>query len=212
MSGERSERSGQHVEGRFASASRALLRDTILRATDELVAERGWPAVTMAQVATRAGVSRQTVYNEMGARDALAQAYALWAADQLLDEVERCLAEHRDDLHEALVVALELFLDQAAEHPLIRALAASTGSEDVLAVLVRPAGGTIVAAAASRLGAIVSSTWPALVPDDVALLAEVLVRLAISHVVLPTGPPAAAAAAAGQALAPLLAQIASRTA
>jgi AcrR family transcriptional regulator len=193
---------------RYADASRALLRDTILRATDELVAERGWPAVTMAQVATRAGVSRQTVYNEMGSRPELARAYALWAADQLLDEVERCLAEHRDDLGEALVVALELFLDQAAEHPLIRALAATTGSEDVLAVLVRPAGGTIVAAAADRLGSIITTTWPALAAADVALLAEVLVRLAISHVVLPTAPPAEAAAAAGRALAPLLAQLA----
>lgn len=192
------------TERRFAAASRALLRDTILRATDELVAERGWPAVTMAQVASRAGVSRQTVYNEMGSRPDLARAYALWAADQLLDEVERCLAEHRDDLHEALVVALELFLDQAAEHPLIRALGATTGSEDVLAVLVRPAGGTIVAAAADRLGSIVATTWPALAPADVALLAETLVRLAISHVVLPTAPPAEAARSAARALAPLL--------
>jgi AcrR family transcriptional regulator len=199
------------TDRRFASASRALLRDTILRATDELVAERGWPAVTMAQVATRAGVSRQTVYNEVGGRDALAQAYALWAADQLLDEVERCLAEHRDDLHEALLVALELFLDQAAEHPLIRALSATTGSEDVLAVLVRPAGGTIVSAAADRLGTIMATTWPALATADVALVSEVLVRLAISHVVLPTASPADAAAQAGRALAPLLTQIASRT-
>lgn len=192
------------TERRFAAASRALLRDTILRATDELVAERGWPAVTMAQVAAQAGVSRQTVYNEVGSRPDLARAYALWAADQLLDEVERCLAEHRDDLHEALVVALELFLDQAAEHPLIRALGATTGSEDVLAVLVRPAGGTIVVAAADRLGSIVATTWPALASADVALLAETLVRLAISHVVLPTAPPAEAARAAARALAPLL--------
>lgn len=198
-------------ERRFATASRALLRDTILRATDELVAERGWPAVTMAQVGTRAGVSRQTVYNEMGSRADLARSYALWAADQLLDEVERSLAEHRHDLHEALVVALELFLDQAAEHPLIRALAATTGSEDVLAALVRPAGGTIVAAAAARLGAIVAATWPALAADDVALLAETLVRLAISHVVLPTAPAASAALAVARALGPLLDQIEART-
>jgi AcrR family transcriptional regulator len=202
---------GGVTERRFAAASRALLRDTILRATDELVAERGWPAVTMAQVASRAGVSRQTVYNEMGSRPDLARAYALWAADQLLDEVERCLAEHRDDLHEALVVALELFLDQAAEHPLIRALGATTGSEDVLAVLVRPAGGTIVVAAADRLGSIIAATWPALAPADVALLAETLVRLAISHVVLPTASPADAARAAARALAPLLDTIQART-
>jgi len=190
---------------RFASASRALLRDTILRATDELVAERGWPAVTMAQVAGRAGVSRQTVYNEMGSRQGLARDYALWAADQLLDDVERCLALHRHDLHEAMVAAFTVFLNQALEHPLLRALAATSGSGDLVAMLSPPAMSPLVDAAAERLATILSSTWPALPADDVSLLAEVSVRLGLSHLLLPTATPATAAARAGRALGPFLA-------
>ncbi len=197
--------------GRFASASRALLRDTILRATDELVAARGWPAVTMAQVASAAGVSRQTVYNEIGGRDELARAYALWAADQLLDDVERCLAAHRSDLGAALVAALELFLAEAADHPLVRALRATTGRDDLVGVLLTPAGAPLVLAASSRLGAIVATTWPRLDPADVDLVSEHLVRLAISHVVLPTASPGEAAARAGRLLAPLLADVEART-
>jgi AcrR family transcriptional regulator len=192
---------------RFASASRALLRDTILRATDELVAEHGWPAVTMAQVANRAGVSRQTVYNEMGTRQGLARDYALWAADQLLDDVERCLALHRHDLQEAVIAAFAMFLDQAPEHPLLRALVATSGAEDLVAMLSPPAMSPLVDAAAERLGTILSSTWPALPADDVALLAEVSVRLGLSHLLLPTATPATAAARAGRALGPFLARM-----
>jgi AcrR family transcriptional regulator len=192
---------------RYASASRALLRDTILRATDELVAERGWPAVTMAQVADRAGVSRQTVYNEMGSRQGLARGYALWAADQLLDDVERCLALHRDDLHGAVVAAFAMFLDQAPEHPLLRALVATSGADDLVAILSPPAMSPLVDAAADRLATILSSTWPALPADDVTLLAELLVRLGLSHLLLPTAAPATAAARAGHALGPFLARM-----
>lgn len=198
------------TERRYATASRALLRDTLLRATDELVAERGWPAVTMAQVAAAAGVSRQTVYNEVGGRDDLARAYALWAADQLLDDVERCLAAHRDDMVGALVAALEMFLDEAADHPLVRALRATTGREDLVGLLMTPDSAPLVVAATVRLGGIIAATWPEVGtahPELVDLVGEHVVRLAISHVVLPTVPAPEAAARAGALLAPLLATL-----
>ncbi len=205
------QRANRTGTARYADASRALLRDTILRATDELVAEKGWAAVTMAQVGSRAGVSRQTVYNEVGSRDALAQAYAVWAGDQMLDEVERCLAAHRDDLAGALRAALQLFLEVADEHPLVRAIRAATGTDDLLGLVARAGGGVVVEAATARLGSIVTATWPDLAPADVGLVCELLVRLAISHVILPTTTPAAAADHAARALAPLLATVEHRT-
>lgn len=193
--------------GRYAAASRELLRETIVAATDELVAESSWGAVTMAQVASRAGVSRQTVYNEIGGRDDLARAYAMWAADRLLDEVERCLLDHRDDLTVACVETMEMFLTIASDHPLVRALAATSGSDDLRAVLVTSQGRSLVRTAAERLGRIIAATWPAIDADDLSIVSETLVRLAISHVVLPTAGPADAAAATGAALGPLLDRI-----
>ena len=56
----------------FAAASKALLRLTVLEAANRLAADRPWSAVTMAQIAKEAGVSRQTLYNEFGTRDELA--------------------------------------------------------------------------------------------------------------------------------------------
>ena len=73
----------------FAEASRDLLRETVLDAVGELLAERSWPEVTMAQVAERAGVTRQTLYNSFGSRDELAQAYVMREAERFLSRSAR---------------------------------------------------------------------------------------------------------------------------
>lgn len=191
----------------YAVAARSLLRETILRATDDLVAVHPWSEVTMAQVAQAAGVSRQTVYNEFGSRSELAVAYAAWAGDQLLDEVERCVAEHRDDLQEACVAAFTVFLDLGAGHPLVRALGASTGAESLAAVIATAEGQPIVAGATERLSSIITSTWPDLPVDLVPIASEVLVRLAVSHLIQPAGRPEDAAAHVAVVLGPFLAQL-----
>ena len=77
---------------RFADASRRLLRSTVFEALDALAAERPWTAITMAEIARAAGVSRQTLYNEFGSRDDLAQAYVLWASEQFLVQIEEVVA------------------------------------------------------------------------------------------------------------------------
>ena len=61
------------------------VRERVLDATATITAEHGWAAVTMGKVASLAGVSRQTVYNEYGAKPALGQA-------MVLRELERFLA------------------------------------------------------------------------------------------------------------------------
>ncbi|HZU48205.1 MAG TPA: helix-turn-helix domain-containing protein, partial [Mycobacterium sp.] len=67
----------------YAEASRALLRDSVLDAMRELLLTRDWSAITLADVARAAGISRQTIYNEFGSRQGLAQGYALRLADRL---------------------------------------------------------------------------------------------------------------------------------
>lgn len=170
----------------WSEASRSLLRDTVLRATDGQLAERPWRDITMAQVARAAGVSRQTVYNEFGNRQELALAYVIWAGDQLLDDVERCVARHRDDPLGALVAAFTVFLDLGASHPLVRSLADSSGADDLAAALAGTRHSPIVAGASDRLADIISATWPEFPADAVAVASEVLVRLAVSHLLQPT--------------------------
>ena len=68
----------------FAEASRALLRDSILDAMREELLAKDWSAVRLSDVARTAGISRQTIYNEFGSRQGLAQGYALRLADRLV--------------------------------------------------------------------------------------------------------------------------------
>jgi AcrR family transcriptional regulator len=194
----------------FAEATRSLLRETVLRAAHDLLSERDWSAVTMAEVARAAGVSRQTVYNEFGNRAELAQAYASWAGDQLLDDVERCVADHRDDLLGALVAAFTVFLDLGSGHPLIRSLADPEGSGELAAALASGRTSLVIEGATARLVDIITRTWPELPPPAVSSAAEVIVRLAVSHLLHPTGSHEAAAQQVADVLSPLLAQLQAR--
>jgi AcrR family transcriptional regulator len=187
---------------RYAEASRTLLRDTVLRATDTLLVDHSWREVTMAQVARAAGVSRQTLYNEFGNRAELAQAYASWAGDQLLDEVERVVAGH-ESLSEALVAAFTVFLDLGSDHPLIRALGDEGGMDDMAGALRGPEN-PIVLGASARLVRIISDAWPHLPAPCVEAVAEVLVRLAISHLLLPTVSSESAARTTAEVLGPYI--------
>ena len=195
---------GQSEARPFAEASRSLLRESILRAVDRLVAQDSWGAVTMAQVAKGAGVSRQTVYNEIGNRSDLARAYALWAAQELLDDVERSVAAHADDLGEALVSTFTTLLALGRDHPLIRALGDDEGSAELAAALVSGPRALLVVVASDRLTDIIGRTWPELPAGSVAAASEVLVRLACSHLLLPSATPEEAAAQVAKVLDPFL--------
>ncbi len=65
-----------------------LLRDSILDGMREMLLDRDWSSITLSDVAKAAGISRQTIYNEFGSRQGLAEGYALRLADRLVDAVD----------------------------------------------------------------------------------------------------------------------------
>ncbi len=183
-----------------ARVSRELLRDSILDAVGELLASGPWDEVRMADVATVAGVSRQTLYNVFGGRSELANAYLMRESDRFLSAVEEAIAAHADDPHAALREALERFLTIIAEHPLAAAVRSEEGDE--VAAMVTSRGGGLLAYVSGRIAAALSSSWPELSPADARLTAETLARLGISHAALPVGDPAETAAALTRILGP----------
>jgi len=185
----------------YAVAARALLRDTLLDAARRELEQRAWSEVTMADIAGAAGVSRQTLYNEFGSRDAFAQAFVLREAERFIAAVETALDAHLDDPIAALTAAFGLFLTAAAEDPLIRA--AISGSGEMLP-FVTTHGQPLVQGAAERLCAAILARWPQASSHDAALLAECLVRLGISHVALPVGPAGMTAASIAELLGPYI--------
>lgn len=170
-----------------AEATRSVARGRILDAVDELLRERAWGAVSMAAVATAGGLSRQTVYNEFGSREALAQAYVLRETERFLAAVEDAVLAHRDVPRTAVASAFAVFLEAAAERPLIRAIAAADGSDELLA-LVTTGGAAVLAVATDRLAGVMRTGWPEAPAVETERLADAVVRLAISHAALPGGP------------------------
>jgi len=185
-----------------AEASRALLRESVLDAVGELLADDAWPDVRMSDVANAAGVSRQTLYNAFGDRDGLAGAYLLRESERFLAAIDDAIAANAGDPREALRAAAELFLSLAAAHPMIRA--ATSGRNDEWVALATTRGEPLLTTMSARLADRIEHTWPAVSPGDALLLAENLVRLAISYAVLPSDTPARTAGQLTRALGPFV--------
>ncbi|CAN5567780.1 TetR family transcriptional regulator [soil metagenome] len=189
------------VKPSLAEASRALLVERVLDAVGELLAEKSWGNVSMAAIAGRAGVSRQTLYNSFGNRQELAQAYVMREGERFVTAVGEAVRGHRDP-SEALRAALELFLVAAAPHPLVRAITAGEGEE--LLPLVTTRGAPLVEFVTQRLALVIDENWPGIPSPEVQLLSDCLVRLALSHAALPAGPAPRAASDLAYVLGPHL--------
>jgi AcrR family transcriptional regulator len=187
----------------YAVAARQLLRDTLFGAARDALQQRTWAEVTMADVASAAGVSRQTLYKEFGTRDEFAQAFVIHEGERFIEGVEQAVRASFDDPQAAVEGALEVFLSSAGEDPLVRILLSDDGTGGMLP-LVTTQSMPVVAWAAQRIAAVVREGWPQASATDAELLAEALVRLAISYVTVPKGSPKTTAAALATLLGPFI--------
>jgi AcrR family transcriptional regulator len=187
----------------YPQAARQLLRETLLAAARDELQQRAWSEITMADVASAAGVSRQTLYKEFGNRDEFAQAFVIHEGERFLDGVEAAVREHLDDPRAAIGAALEVFLRSAGEDPLVRVLLSDDGAGGLLP-FVTTQGMPVVQWATARLTAVMEEGWPDAPADKARLLAETLVRLSISHITAPIDPPETTAARTGELLGPFI--------
>ncbi len=195
----------------YRVAAKQLLRETLFEAARDELRQRPWAEITMAEIATAAGVSRQTLYKEFGSRDEFAAAFTIGEGGRFLDAVEAAVLAHVDDPRAALAGALEAFLTSAAEDPLIHLVLSDDGTGGMLP-LVTTQSRPVVDWASERLAAVICEGWPQVARSDADLLAETLVRLAISYVTVPKGEPAAVAASAAALLGPAIEQMLARPA
>lgn len=187
----------------YPAAARTLLRDTIITAVDDLVRSRGWSATTMSHVASAAGVSRQTLYNEFGSRPALVEAYVRREIETLMASVTEAVRANADDAHRALRIAFELFLQLASDEPVIQIIVADAEDGELMRLLT----GLGQSLAGDTVARLIPEVWPQVSEADGRLLAEALVRLAISHSLLPTDDAGAVADGVSRMFAPFVDQI-----
>ncbi len=190
----------------YAVAARELLRNTLLDAAREELRSRRWADITMADIALAAGVSRQTLYKELGSREEFAPVLVMREADSFLLAVEDAVSAHLDDPTSALAAAFEVFLQGAAENPLVHTIVHGDGAEELL-TLFTTQGQPLVERAAERLTAVMLANWPLPERHDAELLSECLVRLAISYAALPKGPASITAASIAKMFRPYVQEL-----
>ena len=193
----------------FSQTARRLLRDTVFDAVDDLVRERGWAATTMSDVAAAVGLSRQTLYNEFGSRQALAQAYVLRETDRFLTAIEDAVRAHAGSACDALQAGVEVFLSAAADEPFFKAI---TSSDDGgLLSFLTTRGAPVVEIASSRLATVIAELWPQAARRDVTQFADTVVRLCISHAAQPAASAQEVAAMLTRVLGPFLDEVVGAT-
>ncbi|RLP93820.1 TetR/AcrR family transcriptional regulator [Micromonospora sp. CV4] len=168
---------------------RQRLRDTIVDAARARTIASGWDAVRMGGVAAAAGVSRQTVYNEFGSKAGLAEALARREVDRFVGDVRSALVAHGPDVRAGAYAAIAHTLAAAADNPLVKAILTSArgGSDELLPYLTTRAE-VVLTEASGALIEWVGDHLPQAEPAALAFAADTIVRLVVSHIVLPRDP------------------------
>lgn len=162
-----------------------LTREALLDAAADAALGGGWARTRMADVASAAGVSRQTLYYEFGSKDGLAEALTLREAQRYVAGAEAACAGHQGTPAEAIGAATGYTLREAAANPLLKAVL--TDDAGLLPLTTRAEG--LLAACADRCAGHLADHWPGLPAGEVRLVADVVTRLTLSHLVLPGSRP-----------------------
>lgn len=170
----------------------ADVRDALLDAAYDAAVTTGWQRARMADIATAAGVSRQTLYDQFGSREALALHLALRETQRFLDGVERAMDRHEGSVEEAFEAAVAFALRQADHNPLIRSILTENGEDGLLPYLTTRAE-PLIETARQRLVGYLARHWPEVDNGHAHEVGEVVVRLTLSYIVLPGPAPSTVA-------------------
>lgn len=168
----------------YPEASRLLLRESILGAVRDLLLERDWSAVTMSDVAAAVGISRQTLYNEFGNRQGLAEGYALRLVDQFVDAVAAAVYAHVGDARAALVDGFTVFFQASGADPLVGSLRSGAAKPDLLRIVTTDSA-PLVERASERLAETFRRSWVQASEADAMVLSRGVVRVALSYISMP---------------------------
>lgn len=175
------------------------VRDRLLAAALEGATVHGIARLSMADVASRAGLSRQTLYRHFASKEVLVADLVVAETAALIARVVAAAQRH-DDPRASLEAAFLTALEAAREHPLLDRLV-RTEPETLLPLLTTDGGpvlvqvrGVVEAVLAER--AIVPADGGAPDPVELRRFADIVTRLFVSYAIsAPDDPPEVVAAA-----------------
>src|SRR5262245_8074903 len=167
------------------------MHERVVATAAELTLEVGWAGVTMGKLADRVGVSRQTVYNEIGSKPQLAEEMVLAELAKFLAVVDEAFDREPADLVEAIRAAARGVLELAGRHAHPQAVVpASYGAETELLPLLTTRNDALVLAATEAVRRRVAGYRVEIEPGRLDAAIDMVVRLVLSHVVHSNGTPA----------------------
>ena len=173
----------------MTATTTGTLRERIVAAAVETTLARGWSQVTMARLAEQVGVSRQTVYNEVGGKPALAEAMVLGELERFLSIVSDAFDAHPTDLVAAIEAATSGVLRLARGNDLLRAVVSATHGADTELLPLLTTHAESLMESAKLVVAERVRTYD--VPLDAHLdpAIDMVVRVVLSHVMQPSASP-----------------------
>jgi AcrR family transcriptional regulator len=156
-------------------------QERILDATFDVVADVGLSGLTLEDVATKAGVSRQTLYRHFGSRGRLVEALLVREEQWFVDRVKAAAAPCTT-AEDGIAAGATAAVTAAAEHPLLfRLLETDPGGILPLVVLGK---GPVISMARPVVEELLAG-WLGRPRGDVAEIADVCSRLLVSYVLDP---------------------------
>lgn len=163
------------------------VRDRVLRAAAAMAAELGWRRVRMAAVAERAGVSRQTVYDQFSTKDNLARGILAAEVERVVGIAVDTLEAHPDGaVRPAIEAAVQAIIDEGRGNALLKVVLDSgpDGDPELLRLLTSDAA-PVFATVWQGVGPWGMRNFGAIDLADVAAVIDVVGRVVVSHLVQP---------------------------
>ena len=174
----------------MTSAPALSTHERVVALAAELTLEVGWAGVTMGKLADRVGVSRQTVYNEVGSKAQLAEEMVMAELAKFLAVVDGAFDERPHDLVAAIRAASRGVLELARGNALLQAVvSASYGAETELLPLLTTHNDALVLTATDAVRRRVAAYHVDIDDRHLDAAIDMVVRLVLSHVVHPVREP-----------------------
>ncbi len=175
--------------GDFRSRVRDMLRTSILDAARRQASERDWGEVRIADIAAEVGVSRQTIYNEYGAKEALGTAIFSREVEEFREQLVGAVAKAAD-FPDAVRRAIELAIEVGRTHPVVRRmLDPADDTDSTLLPLLTTRADLLVVPLRTALAEALAERFPGAIPEQAELLTDLTIRSTLSQVVLPSDLP-----------------------
>ncbi|WP_198653327.1 TetR/AcrR family transcriptional regulator [Actinocorallia populi] len=171
---------------------RPPVRDRLLDAARRLIETRGWAQMRVAHIASEAGVSRQSAYNEFGSKAALGEALVMREFERHLAGLGECLLDQRDDIEAAVAEAVLYTFRRASRDTVLHSILTSArvgwSAEGLVAVLRRRKVPPLTLALRTVTDLALHQR-PDLDPEALQLTVDMVCRVTVSYLVTPEGPP-----------------------